>query len=84
MHPIAGVLCAKALPTPYSGSEYPSDLIADHLTGGFRMQLHILQSLETGEGQWGVLNDMTFITRKEWIRDELDCFRLYARPSNQF
>lgn len=68
----------------YADVHYPRDLIDDHLSGGFKVQLQILQSLETGEGQWGMIDGFRIITRKEWISDELDCFKLYPKPVHQF
>ena len=65
----------------YADVHYPRELIADHLIGGLRMEVLIRQSLEPspeeGGGEWGILNGMRIIKHKEWITDELDCFKQY-------
>jgi hypothetical protein len=65
----------------YADVHYPKELIEHHLVGGLRMQVRIFQSheprFEDGGGEWGIVDGMRFIKHKEWITDELDCFKQY-------
>lgn len=63
----------------YADVHYPRELIADHLIGGLEMHIRIINASNEGDGDWyaGILNGMRIIHSKEWITDELDCFKQY-------
>lgn len=65
----------------YADVHYPRELIADHLVGGSVMQVRVFNlGKDPDDMHMGLLDGMTIIHRKEWITDELDCFKQYRSP----